>query len=95
MPRFVIKLKDKKNKKVHFLLWSTIVDAPVQTFEGLDDATKFLKENCTPSVFKESMDSLKRKGISNPHYSIDDVINCNIENCSTVEDLIKTYCNPS
>lgn len=92
MPRFIVKLTDKKEKnKEWFLLWSTIVDGATRQFNGLEDATEYLKENLIPIEFIKGVRSLKTQGTSNPFYSIQDILDCNDEGCSTEEELIEKY----
>lgn len=92
MPRFVVKLTDKKEKnKEWFLLWSTIVDGAVRQFNGLEDAKQYLKETLIPIEFIKGMRSLKTQGTSNPFYCLQDILDCNDEGCSTEEELIEKY----
>lgn len=92
MPRFVVKLVDKKEKnKEWFLLWSTIVDGATRQFNGLEDAMQYLKETLIPSEFELSTNSLASQRTSNPFYCLQDILDCNDEGCSTEEELIEKY----
>jgi hypothetical protein len=95
MPKFVVKLNDKKTDKDYYILWSTIVDGAIRQFKGLEDATNYLKETHIPSECEISIKSLATQGVSNPFYSISDILDVNDENCETVEDLVEKYVEQS
>jgi hypothetical protein len=65
MPRHIIKIKD------HYLLWSTVVDAPVgacheSKFDMLDRLYFYDREpsEADRSLFKELVERVKRQGTS-------------------------------
>jgi len=92
MPRFIVKLVDKKEKnKEWFLLWSTIVDGATRQFKGQEDAIQYLNEHSIASELEASINSLAVQRTSNPFYCIDDILDCNDEGCSTEEELIEKY----
>ena len=44
MPRFIIKITDEKDNKDYYMMWSTVVDAPVTYGLSLDEFKEYFKE---------------------------------------------------
>lgn len=91
MPKFVVKLTDKKTSKDYYVLYSTIVDSIVSQFNDLEDAKQYLKSNIIPSEHDNVLNSLQSTGVSNPYYTLDDVLFGNDDDCETVEELIEKF----
>ncbi len=91
MPRFVVKLNDKKTNKDYYLLWSTIVNGATRQFKDSEEVDKYLKETLIPSEYEKSVKALETQNVSNPYYSIDDILSANDMDCETVEELIENY----
>jgi hypothetical protein len=67
MPRYIIKLHDKKENKDYYLEWSTVVDAPVTYGQSLEDFKEYYKQaNGTNSMaeLEERLKRVEEKGIS-------------------------------
>lgn len=61
MPRCVVKLTDPRDGADHYLLWSTIVDAPVGTFDDRGEALADLRAE--PDFEPDQLRNLDRTGV--------------------------------
>lgn len=91
MPRFIVRLTDTKTEKDYFLLWSTIIDSPLQQFNGQEDATEYLKETLIPSEFELSSNSLASQRTSNPNYSLQDIYDTNCDGIRSMKGLVARF----
>lgn len=102
MPRYIVKLVDKKENKDYYMEWSTVVDAPVTYGMGLEEFKAYYKDE----YGKQGMDGLderltrvNEKGTSAMMYdSAEDLIEFNRAGkdgtCLTFEQIIAEYCIP-
>lgn len=100
MPRYIIKLEDKKFKVDYYLEWSTIVDAPVTYGMSLEDF-KLYYEHEYGQVGKEGlparMHRVEGKGVSSEiDDNVMDLIRHNRagknESTLTHEMILENYC---
>jgi hypothetical protein len=92
MPRYIIKLEEK------YLVWSTVVDAPITNGLTLEELTDFIEWQHGQEGLADLPDRLKRveeSGTSAVGYNVYDIITYNRagpnESCLTKEELIEKY----
>jgi hypothetical protein len=98
LPRYIIKLKD--TDRDYYLMWSTIVDAPITyglTLEQFQDWYREEYGKAGLAEFTERMTRVVQKGTSsNLHSSVEEVIKYNRagpdETCLTREQILEKYC---
>jgi hypothetical protein len=91
MPKFVVKLNDMKTNKDYYILWSTIIDGATRQFKDFEEAKKYLKDTLIPIEYIKGVRALESQGVSNPYYTISNILETNDEGCDTVEELIEKY----
>lgn len=101
MPRYIVKLVDKKNKnKAYYLEWSTVVDAPVTFGMSLREFRAYYQDEYGKSSmneFENRMVRVQEKGTSS-HLddSAEEVLQCNRagknEKHMSMEQIIEWYC---
>lgn len=92
MPKFIVKLTDKKTKIDYYLNWSTIVDAPTSEPVALKDAMEYLLESfVSKGLGIKAYNNLIKTGCSSPYYSANEVIE---GSDMSLDDLLDTYCRP-
>ncbi len=97
MPRYIIKLSEDDHD--YYLMWSTVVDAPVTYGMASEDFKIYYKsEYGVSGKFKERMERVKEKGTSAYLYAdVDELIEFNRagenESCLTKDEIIKEYCH--
>lgn len=101
MANFVMKLADEKENKDYYLMWSTIVDAPVTYGMELDEFKTFYRDKYGESEYRELEERLKRvekNGISGhpPYDNFQDFFNYNRagdnETLLDKEGVLEKYC---
>jgi hypothetical protein len=97
MPRYIIKLTD--NDKDYYLLWSTIVDAPVTHGMSLEDFKIAYEQEYGRSGMSDLSQRLERveqTGSSEYMGNLESLLGHNRagenESCLTKEEIIKKYC---
>ena len=99
MGKFIIKLKDPKSDKEYYLLWSTIVDAPVSRGMGLKEFKHFYVSEYGSENLEERLRRVELKGSSGypPWDDVGDFILTNKAGTNDVrlplEKIIEEYCN--
>lgn len=104
MPRFIIKLTDEKTNRDFYLMWSSVVDAPITYGMDLGDFREWYRfeyGNQGMNVFEQKIQTVNERGISSwPYYkNLDEAILCNRagenETQLSKEQLLDKYCiNP-
>lgn len=87
MPRMYVKIKDENNKE-YFFGWSTISDSV--SSDVMDKET--FNENV--QLTDEELKRLDETGVTNPYYTLDELIECS-DDFPTFEELLsycKDYC---
>lgn len=60
MPQYIMKLHDDKSEKDFYLIWSTIVDAPITYGMSLDEFKDYYKEEYGENGMQVLTERLKR-----------------------------------
>jgi hypothetical protein len=97
MGAFIIKLSDDRD---YYLIWSSVVDAPVSEGLSLEELRIWYKEeygNHGMRDLDERLERVKSKGTSSKiHNSAEDTISCNRAGVDgtelTVQQIIDYYC---
>lgn len=105
MPQFIIKLHDDKENKDYFLMWSTIVDAPITFGMSLKEFQEYYKYEYGASGMEKLPERLARveqSGCSarEPSDSLDELLKFNRagrnEKNLNKEGILEHYCrNPA
>jgi hypothetical protein len=97
MPQFIIKLPDKGTD--YYLVWSTVVDAPITCGMSLEEFKDYYKHEYGRTGMEQLEDRLKRveeNGCSAYNETLDDLPICNRagehESHLTKEQILKRYC---
>lgn len=100
MPDLIVKLQD--GNKVYYLLWSTVVDAPISDGMRLSEFKKYYESKYgasknTLSELKERLGRVEETGTSARGYaSAEELIKSNRagpnESCLTIEQILDRYC---
>jgi hypothetical protein len=102
MPQFIMKLHDDRDNKDHYLMWSTIVDAPVTYGMTKEAVTDYFRERFGTEGMKgfdELMNLVEKSGVSlvPPYDDLDSYMNFNRagknETCISKQEIIDQYCN--
>lgn len=64
MPHIIVKLKDEKFNKEYYLMWSTIVDAPVTYGMEYDKFKEYYFKEYETKDFEQRMKRVEEKGTS-------------------------------
>lgn len=100
VPRYIVKLVDKKTNKDYYLFWSTVVDAPVSDGVGLTEFAEVYRQEygrAGDAEYRQRMDRVEVKGTSS---MIDDnaeaVVSFNRagpgESPLSYEEIVRFYC---
>lgn len=97
MPQYVIKLSDRG--KDYYLMWSTIVDAPITPGMSLDEFKAWYRDEYGRLSFEyelpERLKRVEERGTSCRDQTLDEVISCNRagdnESELTKEQIIEAY----
>ena len=90
MPRMFIKLEDKEKDQTYYFEWSTISDSINSKIANGFGAFFFMYNTLSYTDFEGDLKRLKETGVSNPHYTLDELLECS-DDFNTVEELLE-YC---
>lgn len=100
MPRYIVKLVDPRANKEYYLLWSSVVDAPVTNGVGLTEFKEFYKDeygNEGMKEFDERMARVNAKGTScRLSKNVEEFLACNragpFESNLSYDEIVRFYC---
>lgn len=102
MSHYIVKLNDVNTNTDYYMIWSSVVDAPIVNGMSLEDFAEFYKYEYGNKAFEDNynrrMLMVESKGTSALLYdSAEDLIRTNRagdeEKCLTKEELIQKYCS--
>ena len=89
MPRMFISVEDKEESKTYFLEWSTISDLPnSKVVEEKDFPDLYQRLGYYDSQFAGDLERLNETGVSSPHYTKEDLLECS-DDIETEEQLLE------
>ncbi len=92
MPKFIIKLTDKKKKKDYYLEWSTLVDSATSGAMSFEEAKALLAKIFSRNQLRKVLSDLNLRGVSTPFYTLQDCLYTNSDGCRSYDEMIKQYC---
>jgi hypothetical protein len=100
MPRYIMKITDEKENKDYYLLWSSVVDAPVTYGMSLDEFKEFYKGEYGDDGMlglNDRLERVEKTGTSAALYnSTDSFFEYNRagenETCLDKEGILDKYC---
>lgn len=94
MPKFIIKLEDRRRKITRYLDWSTVVDSAISPLMASKDEVKVYlasEYGFNDDQIKERLDLLDKTGCSTPFYTVIDAVTTCVHDVSSQAQLIKIY----
>ena len=82
-----IKLEDSEQNQTYYFEWSTISDAPNSQVVTDFGAFFFMYNQLGYTNFQEDLKNLKETGVSSPHYTLEELLECS-DDFDTVEKLL-------
>lgn len=94
MPKFIIKLEDRRRKITRYLDWSTVVDAGISPLMVTKDEVRVYLASVygmNEEQIAERLDLLDKTGCSTPYYTVIDAVTTCTHDVSSQSQLIKIY----